>query len=98
MNIQSIAVPNTKGQIVIPQGIRKALSISPKSALRITVRGKGIFLYPIEEVITRADRESSYVYLLKKTQGSWSGDDWHLTRKRRKKIETTASKKRKTSW
>lgn len=98
MNIGTIVTPNRKGQVVIPQKIRKALSITSDVSLNITMRGKGIYIYPVKEVIVDAEEEPSYLQVLKKTKGKWAGDDWDKMRKRRRKIELEASKKRKEAW
>jgi len=50
---------------------------------------------PVDEVITKAGKESFYVKLAEDTQGAWAGDDWDKTRKKRKKIELAASNRRK---
>ena len=41
---------------------------------------------------------SFFLEVLKNTAGSWGGDDWPKTEKRRKKIELAASRKRKRTW
>lgn len=98
MKVGIIATPNEKGQIVIPQEVRKALGITAGVALNITVRGNAIHVYPVEEVISRGESEQSYVKLLEKTQGTWGEDDWTAKRKQRKTVEHTASRKRKRVW
>lgn len=98
MNIGSIAVTNSKGQIVIPQGIRKALNISPGKLLNLVLRGGGLYIYPVDEVITPVESDDSYLQILKATQGSWANDDWPETKARRARIEKEASKKRRQAW
>jgi len=98
MNLGNILTTNDKGQIVIPKEMRKALGINPDIALNLTLRGNGIYIYPIEEVITKLESESSYLSLLEKTKGSWEQEDWQGTRKIRRKIEEAASAKRKNLW
>lgn len=98
MKVGFITRPNQKGQIVIPKEIREALVIDSHKALNIVMSGNGIYLYPIEEVVTETERESSYTDVLLKTQGTWMKEDWNSLRKRRGKVEIQASRKRKKSW
>lgn len=39
----------------------------------------------------------SYQKILAKTKGSWAGDDWEETEKKRRKIEIAATKKAKAA-
>jgi len=71
MKVGIVTQTNQKGQIVIPQKIREALGINQGTALNLVVSGNGIYIYPIEEIITKAEKESSYSAILKETQGSW---------------------------
>jgi AbrB family looped-hinge helix DNA binding protein len=98
MKIGTIVQTNQKGQIVIPKRIRKLLGVTPDVSLNLIVRGKGLYIQPIEEVITKAETETSYLDLLKKTQGAWEDENWGNLREKRKQIETTASEKRKSQW
>lgn len=98
MKVGTITTPNIKGQIVIPKEVRDALKIGVNVPLNLVVRGGGIYLYPVEEVVSKVESESSYLEILKKTQGSWSGDDWEKTERKRKRIELQESKKRKKQW
>ncbi len=75
MNIGNIVEPNNKGQIVIPQKVREALGISPQTLLNLVVRGKGIYVYPVDEVVTKMEGENAYLKLLEQTQGSWANAD-----------------------
>lgn len=96
MKIGEIIKPNIKGQIVIPQAYRKALGIDASMALHIIMRGKGLYLHPIEGVIGLLDKEEPYIKVLEKTRGKWRkevGND-----SQRRKVELAASKKRKQSW
>ena len=97
MKVGIITKTNQKGQIVIPKEIRESLGIDANVALNLVLRGRGIYIYPVEEVITKVERESSYLRILEKTQGSWEKANWKFLRKRRK-IELSASKKRKRKW
>lgn len=98
MKVGIITKPNAKGQIVIPRALRKSLNITPKTPINIVQAGKGLLLYPINDIITEAETEPSYLEILKKTKGTWAGDDWEKTRKRRRAIELQASRKRKQTW
>ena len=98
MNIGNIVEPNNKGQIVIPKQVREALGISPQTLLNLVVRGKGIYLYPVEGVITERESESAYIKLLEQTQGSWANDDWEKQEKKISEIESDASRKNKQPW
>lgn len=98
MNIGNIVEPNNKGQIVIPKQVREALGISPQTLLNLVVRGKGIYLYPVEEVVTKMEGESAYLKLLEQTQGSWANDDFEKQEKKTREIELEASRKNKQLW
>ncbi len=98
MKVGVIAKPNQKGQIVIPKEIRDSLGIDSQVALNLIVRGNGIYIQPIEEVIIKTEKENSYLEVLRKTQGAWKKKDWGSLRKKRKKIELAASEKRKKAW
>lgn len=98
MKIGNIVEPNSKGQIVIPKKVRDALGITPQTPLNLVVRGTGIYLYPIDEVMTKMEGESSYLKLLEQTQGSWANDDWNEQEKKIRKIELTAAGKNKQAW
>lgn len=90
--------PNSKGQIVIPKQIREVLGITPQTLLNLVVRGNGIYLYPVEEVLTAADGENAYLKLLEQTQGSWASDDWEKQEEKRRKVELEATKLNKQIW
>lgn len=98
MKVVNIVQTNQKGQIVIPKDCRESLGIETNSLLNLMLRGKGIYIFPVEEVITKAEVESSYAKVLEKTQGAWAEDNWDKTQRKRRKIELTASKKRKKTW
>lgn len=98
MKVGSIVVTNKKGQVVIPKEVREALGISPNRPLNLILQGRGIFLYPVTEVLTKGEEESSYVEILKRTQGTWASEDLESLRATRKKLELTASRKRKEQW
>ena len=98
MKVGIITKPNDKGQIVIPKEIRDFLMINPNDPLNLMVRGGGIYIYPVDEVVTKNESESSYLNVLQKTQGRWDKENWTALRKKREKIETDASKRRRKSW
>lgn len=98
MNLGNIVEPNAKGQIVIPFKIRQALGITPDTPLSILIRGEGVYIQLIKGIITSSDSNKAYLEVLKRTQGSWRGDDWGKTARKRKKIELKASAARKKAW
>lgn len=95
MKVGVITTINEKGQIVIPKQIRESLGVDTSLALNVILRGGGIYIYPIEEVITKIERDSIYLKILIKTQGAWAEENWGSLRKKRKKIELAASRRRK---
>jgi AbrB family looped-hinge helix DNA binding protein len=98
MKIGVFTSPNDKGQIVIPKEIRDALSIDTNATLNIILAGKGIYIYPVEEFLTKAEGENSYIKLLEKTKGSWKNDNWDALNKNKSQLEIEASKSRKKAW
>ena len=86
-----------KGQIVIPQKIRKELNIDASVPLHIVQRGKGVYIYPIREIITETGHETPYLKVLEKTRGAWKKSKKANEQKKRA-LELTASKKRKEVW
>lgn len=98
MIIGEITKPNKKGQIVIPKEFREALSINEEVVLNLVLRGKGIYIYPVESLVLKGEADSAYLNILKKTKGAWAKDTWKETRRKRRKIEIHASKKRKRIW
>ena len=98
MKIGAFTTPNDKGQIVIPKEIRDALGINTHVTLNVSMVGKGIYIYPVDEFLTKAEGESSYIKLLEKTKGSWKGEDWSSLRKIKSNVELEASKARKKTW
>jgi len=83
---------------VIPQQLRVALGITADTFLQLTQSGNDLLIRPISNFITKTDIESTYQEILKKTAGSWVDDNWQETRKRRKKIELSATKKARIPW
>lgn len=98
MNVGVVTRPNEKGQIVIPKEFRDNLGIDANVLLNLIMRGRGIYVYPISEVVTTIDAESSYLNVLEKTKGTWQKENWSKLRNKRKKLELAASKKRKQEW
>lgn len=98
MKVGIITTPNQKGQIVIPKEFREQLGIENGVALNLILRGNCLYLYPVDEVITKVETESSYFEILKRTQGAWLKENLAFLRKKRKKIELKASLKRKKAW
>lgn len=94
MKVGELIKPNAKGQIVIPKSTRDALGISDKTFLNLTLAGSGIYIYPVEEVLTGADSESSYLKLLQKTKGKWGKEKLS----KNTSLELQASKNRKSAW
>lgn len=93
-----ITQPNSKGQIVIPKKFRDELGIDEEMFLSLSLRGNGIYLTPFEKTVPSKNSRALFVEILKKTAGSWAGDSWPETEKRRRKIELAASKRRKNAW
>ena len=98
MKVGTITKPNQKGQIVIPKKLREALDIDKDVPLNLVLRGRGIYMFPVDEVFTRTETENSYLEILNKTQGAWAQDNWPQGRKKRRRKELAASQKRKKPW
>lgn len=98
MKIGSFTTTNDKGQLVIPKEMRDVLAIDASVTLNMVLAGKGIYIYPVEEFLTKAERESSYLKLLEKTKGTWKNEDWERIREKKSKTELEASKLRKNVW
>ncbi len=98
MKIGFIVQTNQKGQIVIPQSVRKELQIKKNTLLNLIVEGRGIHLYPIVDVVRSAETQESYLKVLEFTKGAWKEENWEQLRKKRRKLEISASKKRKKQW
>lgn len=98
MKVGVITKTNQKGQIVIPKKFREELGIDNHMALNLIIQGRSLYIFPVEEVVTKTDREISYLDLLKKTQGSWAKEDWKSLRKKRGRLELASSNKRKKAW
>ena len=92
-----ITKPNSKGQVVIPKKFRDELGIDENVLLNLVLSGRGIYITPLERTTFSKDSKNLIIEVLKRTAGSWAGDDWPETEKRRRKIELAASKKRKNA-
>ncbi|MDO8570752.1 MAG: AbrB/MazE/SpoVT family DNA-binding domain-containing protein [Candidatus Daviesbacteria bacterium] len=98
MKIGSFATTNNKGQIVIPKEMRDILAIDTNVVLNLILAGKGIYLYPVTEFLTKAEGESSYLKLLEKTKGTWKNENWDKLREKKSKLELESSNLRKNVW
>ena len=96
----TIATINTKGQLVIPKDIRNVLKINPNVLLQITLKGQGIMIYPVEEIVRRIDSENTFSKILEITHGIWGRESYEEKKQERarRKKELTASKRRKRAW
>lgn len=74
MNVGSIVTPNTKGQIVIPSHLRKALGITEATIMSLKLMGPGIYLQPMKVIAQTADDNGALLALLAKTRGTFAGD------------------------
>lgn len=98
MKVGTVTTTNDKGQLVIPKEMRDALGIDSGATLNLVLAGKGIYVYPVEEFITKSEAESSYLQLLQKTKGTWADEDWDSLQQKRSKLELKASESRKNQW
>jgi AbrB family looped-hinge helix DNA binding protein len=99
MNVGSIAVANSKGQIVIPAQMRKMLNIQPGSFLKAVFMGSGIYVEPVKVVPSAPDSDAAYLAILEKTKGSWTATSADKAREvQKRKIELTAAEKRRNAW
>jgi AbrB family looped-hinge helix DNA binding protein len=102
MKLGTFTRTNEKGQIVIPQAMRKSLGIDANVILNIRLTGNGIYIYPIDDFITKTEGESSYLQLLETTKGTWANGQGSKDEKKQEKIqsdiELKAAKARKDAW
>ncbi len=98
MKVGVITKPNEKGQIVLPKEMRDALGINANIALNLILVGDRIYIYPVKEILTNSEADSSYLKLLEKTRGTWMDEDWKKLSKKRSQLELAASVSRKNSW
>lgn len=98
MKNMTIANSNSKGQIVLPASMRKALNIDEHVSLLITLRGKTIQIEPILSVSTVGEITSKNILeILQSTQGAWHDDSPDIDDIIRKR-ELAATARRKQSW
>jgi|SRR3990170_7081939 len=98
MNLGIITKPNVKGQIVIPKKFRKELGIDESVLLNLTLKGNGVYITPLDRLMATTDSRGVYMEILKRTAGTWAGDDWVKTERKRRVTELKASKARKNAW
>jgi AbrB family looped-hinge helix DNA binding protein len=96
----TITTTNPKGQIVIPQPLRQQLGITKDTPIEVSVKGQAIYLHPIKDIIRQVDTETTYLHILKATQGSWGKATVKDTKtdKTKSRLELKASKERRQSW
>ena len=99
MKVGTITTPNAKGQIVIPKAMRETLGIDAQTHVNLVLRGGGIYIYPLNEVITKHETDNSYLKILEKTRGAFRDDkNWETVQKQRRKLELEATRKNKRAW
>lgn len=100
MNIGIITQPNSKGQIVIPAKFRKTLGIDSDVHLSLSLMGQGIFVQPVSASAKMPANNDALLALLEKTQGAWGpASKGELKREQgRRKLELSASKRRRKAW
>ncbi len=100
MNVGNIVTPNTKGQIVIPNHLRKSLGITDTTLISLKLMGQGIYLQPVTAVAQLDDNNQVFLDILAKTAGSFA-DDPNFTPeslKKRRKFELARARKNKQAW
>jgi len=50
------------------------------------------------DVVKKNYNKEEFAQILEKTRGSWAGDDWEKTAKRRRKIELRVTRERRKAW
>lgn len=99
MKIGIITKPNTKGQFVIPHAFRKKLGIVSGTPLNVIMREDSIVLYPLAVNHTASAGAINYYNTLAKTRGAWSNKkSFAAHEKKARKLELSASNKRKKVW
>lgn len=101
MNVGNIAIPNKKGQVVIPSQIRKDLGITWGVPLKFSVLGPGVYVLPMEMTPKNLAYDNGAVLeILKRTKGAW-GPETPSERKleaQRRKREWLASERARNAW
>ncbi len=100
MKMYEITNANTKGQIVIPKAIRKFLGITEDTLLEITAKGQGIYVHPVQGVITSTDTAQGFLKILEKTRGAWgkASKAEQQQEQKKKKLERNAARARRNAW
>lgn len=100
MNVGTIVTPTAKGQIVIPNAMRKYLGINQNTYLQIKLVGDGIYLQPAQTFPRIHGDNGAFLAMLKKVQGSWGPESAEEKKqaKKYKKLELEAIKKNKNAW
>ncbi|OGD79837.1 hypothetical protein A2368_04640 [Candidatus Collierbacteria bacterium RIFOXYB1_FULL_49_13] len=98
MNLNTVATPNTKGQIVIPKKYREKLGIRAGVLVNITLKTGGVFIAPLEKGTATSDSRYLALTILGRTAGAWAGDDWEQLETNKKKVELAAAKERREAW
>ncbi len=72
MNVGIITNLGSKGQIVIPSGMRKTLGVSPDDPLSISLVGGGIYIQPVDCYPKNlATDDGAFLAFLAKYRGIW---------------------------
>lgn len=100
MNIGNIATPNSKGQIVIPSAMRKALGVNSDTVLQIKIVGEGIYIHPTQITPRIQGDNSAILAVLKKVQGSWGSQSPEEKKQARaqRRLELRALKRGRNVW
>ncbi len=102
MKITTIISTNTKGQIVLPFRMRKALEIDEHVSLYVTLADKKIVIEPIVDIVTHpiVHANASRLDLLRSIQGSWGEATAaeEEAEKARRDQERTATQERRSAW
>ena len=98
MNIGTITTTNSKGQLVIPSAIRKALNITPKVHLQIKLHGNSALITPVKDVVLAGESDDSYLQILKQTAGSWGTSTKTELAKARNILKAGVIRKSTQSW
>lgn len=98
MKVGKVVNVNKKGQIVIPQEYRELFGIKADAVVNIVPKATGLFIHPISGLIPTFRTDDIYEKILEETTGAWREDAFDKTTKDRRKIELSASKRRKKEW
>lgn len=97
MKLGIITKPNEKGQIVIPKEMRKELGIDRNVLLHLFIRGGGLFIQPISDIVAKTGNLDNYSKVLERTRGAWGKTKTSRDGQKRV-VELAASKARKKAW